>query len=310
MLAILRQLTRELIRELITEIRRLDRRITATTTEITPAVHASTLTQLHGIGNLLAGKILARPGDSAASAPLRRSPPSTAPPPLRCPPVTSSVTGSPAPGAANSTPACTPVALTQIRHNTPGCAYYQRTRTAGKSHKEALRCLKRQLSTPSTAPDTRRSERLGGLSRQEYRGAWELIVADNTSTDDTAAVAADWAAELPELRVVPAAARLGINHARNVGAATARGISSSSATPMTWPPRAGCAGRSDAHLYRDFRPHGLSPLRAGAGLRSWGRLIRRLPELASHDRIGAWVFDAAWRCGRLMGSLRYGVLCP
>src|SRR6185437_13068019 len=25
-----------------------------------------------------------------------------------------------------------------------------------------------------------------GLSRQEYRGAWELIVADNASTDDTA----------------------------------------------------------------------------------------------------------------------------
>jgi glycosyltransferase involved in cell wall biosynthesis len=64
---------------------------------------------------------------------------------------------------------------------------------------------------------------LGGLSRQEYRGAWELIVADNASTDDTAAVAADWAVKLPELRVVPAAARLGINHARNVGASAARG---------------------------------------------------------------------------------------
>jgi GT2 family glycosyltransferase len=69
-------------------------------------------------------------------------------------------------------------------------------------------------------------------------------------------------------------------------------------------------GRSDAHLYRDFRPHGLPPLRAGAGFRSWGRLIRRLPELASRDRAGAWVYGAAWRCGRLMGSLRYRVLCP
>ena len=53
---------RALASDLIIEIRRLDRRITTTATEITAAVTASgsTLTQLHGIGNLLAGKILAR----------------------------------------------------------------------------------------------------------------------------------------------------------------------------------------------------------------------------------------------------------
>ena len=38
------------------------------------------------------------------------------------------------------------MAITQIRHNTPGRTYYQRKRAAGKSHKEALRCLKRRLS--------------------------------------------------------------------------------------------------------------------------------------------------------------------
>jgi transposase len=56
---------RALASDLITEIRRLDRRITATATEITAAVQdsGSTLTELHGIGNLLAGKILARVGD-------------------------------------------------------------------------------------------------------------------------------------------------------------------------------------------------------------------------------------------------------
>jgi transposase len=56
---------RALASDLIAEIRRLDRRITTTATEITAAVAASgrTLTQLHGIGNLLAGKILARVGD-------------------------------------------------------------------------------------------------------------------------------------------------------------------------------------------------------------------------------------------------------
>ena len=38
------------------------------------------------------------------------------------------------------------MAMTQIRYDSPGQAYYQRKRAAGKSHKEALRCLKRRLA--------------------------------------------------------------------------------------------------------------------------------------------------------------------
>ena len=38
------------------------------------------------------------------------------------------------------------MAITQIRADTEGRAYYQRKRDAGKSKKEALRCLKRRLS--------------------------------------------------------------------------------------------------------------------------------------------------------------------
>jgi transposase len=38
------------------------------------------------------------------------------------------------------------MALTQIRQDTPGRTYYLRKRTEGKSHKEAMRCLKRRLS--------------------------------------------------------------------------------------------------------------------------------------------------------------------
>ena len=36
--------------------------------------------------------------------------------------------------------------LAQIRHDGPGQAYYPRKRAAGKSHKEAMRCLTRRLS--------------------------------------------------------------------------------------------------------------------------------------------------------------------
>jgi hypothetical protein len=38
------------------------------------------------------------------------------------------------------------MAITQVRQNTPGRAYYLRKRSEGKSHNEAMRCLKRRLS--------------------------------------------------------------------------------------------------------------------------------------------------------------------
>lgn len=38
------------------------------------------------------------------------------------------------------------MAITQIRHDGPGRSYYRRKRSDGKSHEEALRCLKRRLS--------------------------------------------------------------------------------------------------------------------------------------------------------------------
>jgi len=38
------------------------------------------------------------------------------------------------------------IAVTQVRHDTPGRVYYQRKITEGKSKKEALRALKRRIS--------------------------------------------------------------------------------------------------------------------------------------------------------------------
>jgi len=93
---------RRLAVELIGEVRHIDRRIATTTSEISAAVTAcaSTLTELRGIGDLSAGKILARVGDITRF----RSPAAfasytgTVPPRSRCPPE---------PGTASSTPACT-----------------------------------------------------------------------------------------------------------------------------------------------------------------------------------------------------------
>jgi glycosyltransferase involved in cell wall biosynthesis len=64
---------------------------------------------------------------------------------------------------------------------------------------------------------------LEALSRQSYAGDWEVVVADNGSTDGTLAVVEDWSIKVPALRVVEASARPGSSHARNVGAAAARG---------------------------------------------------------------------------------------
>jgi transposase len=38
------------------------------------------------------------------------------------------------------------MAIVQLRHATPGQAYYRRKLAEGKSSREALRCLKRRLS--------------------------------------------------------------------------------------------------------------------------------------------------------------------
>ena len=67
------------------------------------------------------------------------------------------------------------------------------------------------------------ADQLEALAGQEYGGAWEVVVADNGSRDDSARVARSFAEQLPALRVVDAGARRGINHARNAGAGAARG---------------------------------------------------------------------------------------
>jgi glycosyltransferase involved in cell wall biosynthesis len=65
-------------------------------------------------------------------------------------------------------------------------------------------------------------DQLAALADQDVPVPWEVVVADNGSTDDTAARAEAWGDRLP-VRVIDASGRRGINHARNRGAAEARG---------------------------------------------------------------------------------------
>lgn len=67
------------------------------------------------------------------------------------------------------------------------------------------------------------AEQLEALAAQEFSGSWEVILADNRSTDHSVAIAQQFADRLPSLRIVSAAARQGPAHAMNAGASAAQG---------------------------------------------------------------------------------------
>jgi glycosyltransferase involved in cell wall biosynthesis len=63
---------------------------------------------------------------------------------------------------------------------------------------------------------------LEALARQKFAGPWEVVLADNKSTDRSVAIAESFRRRLPRLRVISARARRGAAHARNCGARAAR----------------------------------------------------------------------------------------
>jgi transposase len=139
---------RQLAVDLLADVRRLDRDLVAIKTRIRLAVDATgtTLRELNGVGPIVAALILAHVGDPARFATPARF---------------ASYNGT-APIEASSGPrkrhrlnprgnrklnhAMHLIAVTQVRHDTPGRVYYQRKITEGKSKKEALRALKRRIS--------------------------------------------------------------------------------------------------------------------------------------------------------------------
>jgi GT2 family glycosyltransferase len=64
---------------------------------------------------------------------------------------------------------------------------------------------------------------LEALARQSWRGAWELIVSDNGSTDSTLDIVEEYRPRLPHLRTVDSSGVVGPAHAYNVGAREAHG---------------------------------------------------------------------------------------
>jgi GT2 family glycosyltransferase len=66
-------------------------------------------------------------------------------------------------------------------------------------------------------------EQLGALAGQQCDEPWEVVVADNGSSDTSVAVAQSWADRCGAIRIVDASERLGPSAARNAGVRSARG---------------------------------------------------------------------------------------
>jgi glycosyltransferase involved in cell wall biosynthesis len=64
---------------------------------------------------------------------------------------------------------------------------------------------------------------LEALTCQQWRGPWEVILADNGSTDETLAIVEKYREKLPNFRIVKASAVRTAAHAMNVGARAATG---------------------------------------------------------------------------------------
>lgn len=170
-------------------------------------------------------------------------------------------------------------------------------------------------------------EQLDALSRQTFRGEWEVIVCDNGSTDGTATVVARWQGRLPNLRWVDASDRPGAGHARNVGAGFAKGrilafCDADDVAASTWLERLVAtaenadlvAGRIDSETLNDaqsrrWRPpvpdqsppvsHGFLPYAFGANLAVRADVFARLGGFREHYPLGEDV-EFTWR-GQLAG---------
>ena len=132
----------------IADLRALDRRIVKIASQILAAVkaHGTTVTEIFGVGAVIAARIIGEVGSVARFATHHRfaSYSGTAPIEVSSGDVVRHRLSRAGNRRLNN--ALHMAAVTQIRNNTEGRAYYLRKIAEGKTKKEALRCLKRRIS--------------------------------------------------------------------------------------------------------------------------------------------------------------------
>jgi transposase len=139
---------RELVVELVAEVQALDGKLKALTRRLAEGVTAtgSGLMSLYGIGPAGAARILADVGDVARFADRNRFASWTGTAPLDASSGAQIRHRLSRAGNRRINHVLYIAAVCQIRHDTPGRAYYRRKLAEGKTPLEALRCLRRRLS--------------------------------------------------------------------------------------------------------------------------------------------------------------------
>jgi transposase len=141
------QARRELAAELLDDMRGLDTRIRESKKKLAVAVRASgtTLTGLFGVGPVAAATVIGDTGDVNRFPSHFASCNGTAP--IEVSSGNRKINRLSLRGNRRINRAIHMAAITQIRHaHSDGLAYYDRKLAEGKTHKEALRCLKRRIS--------------------------------------------------------------------------------------------------------------------------------------------------------------------
>ena len=138
----------EIARDHIDDLRRIDRRLDDVTAKITAAVKASgsTVIRVFGVGAVNAGIILGEVGDISRFPNRDHFASYTGTAPIAVSSGDSNRHRLSRSGNRRLNHAIHIAAITQVHRNTPGRDYYLRKLAAGKSQREAMRCVKRRIS--------------------------------------------------------------------------------------------------------------------------------------------------------------------
>ena len=140
---------KQLARDLIAEIRAADQRLKTLTAQIgvTVAEHGTSLRKVDGIGPVIAGRLLARTRRASRFATASSFASYAGVAPIEVASADRARHRLPRGGDRQLNLALHIVALTQVRmRDSTGRAYYETKVAAGKTHNEAMRCLKRRLA--------------------------------------------------------------------------------------------------------------------------------------------------------------------
>ena len=140
---------KRLARDIVREVRELDTRLKEITAEIaaTVAEHGSHLTDIDGVGPVMAGRLLGRTRQAGRFPTTAAFANYAGVAPVQVASAEHSRHRLPRSGDRQLNLALHIVALTQVRmRSSLGRAYYDKKVADGKSHNEAMRCLKRRLA--------------------------------------------------------------------------------------------------------------------------------------------------------------------